>query len=120
MYNTDTEVLFPPRLIAHLAGLRGENWRRLVEAVACDGQGEVYRAAFVLLMVRLNGCLTCHADSYRALRGCTQCATQTVRRFRGTDQELIRLFTEARLEVERYLSESHPEGKGIGIYAKTQ
>jgi hypothetical protein len=58
--------------------------------------------AFVLLMVRLTGCMTCTADSFRAMRGCHQCARQTIRRFRGSDQDLLALFTQAREEIDLY------------------
>jgi hypothetical protein len=102
MYNTDTELLFPPRLIPVLGGLRGELWRDLVDDISERIQTDVDRVAFVLFMVRLSGCLSCHADSYRALRGCTLCASHTIRRFRGSDQELIHMFKDARQEVQQY------------------
>jgi radical SAM superfamily enzyme len=54
-------------------------------------------------MVRLGGCVSCNADSFRAMRGCTQCARQTVRRFRGTDQDLVEQFNEAKADVEKHL-----------------
>ena len=104
MYNTDTDLLFPPRVIPSLRGLRSEPWRRLVdEVLACDSL-DLDRLAFVLMLIRLGGCTSCHADSFRALRGCTHCANQTVRRFRGSDQELITLFQEARVEIEKYMA----------------
>jgi hypothetical protein len=59
--------------------------------------------AFILLMVRLGGCVSCNADSFRAMRGCTQCARQTVRRFRGADQDLFEQFDDARSDVASYL-----------------
>ena len=59
--------------------------------------------AFVLMMVRLGSCVSCNADSFRAMRGCTQCARQTIRRFRGNDEELVMLFQQTRVEVEQYL-----------------
>jgi hypothetical protein len=61
------------------------------------------RLAFVLLMVRLGGCTTCQADSFRAMRGCTQCASQTIRRYRGSDDDLLKGFQDAKAEVGRYL-----------------
>jgi hypothetical protein len=103
MYNSDTEMLFPPRVIPMLRNLRGEVWEKLVDQVIQLEPSDLDRMAFVLLMVKLGGCTSCHADSFRALRGCTQCAAQTVRRFRGSDQELVKMFTEARKEIEKYL-----------------
>ncbi len=105
MYNSDTEMLFPSRVIPVLRDLRGELWKRLVEQVIGTAPTDLDHLAFVLLMIRLNGCDSCHADSFRAMRGCTQCAQQSVRRFRGEDHELIELYNRARKEVQAYLSE---------------
>lgn len=103
MYNEDTDVLFPPRVIPYLRNLRGEEWQELVDQVRLLEGNAPDRLAFVLLMVRLGGCTSCQADSYRAMRGCTLCATQTVRRYRGGDQDLLKGFHEAKEEVGRYL-----------------
>jgi hypothetical protein len=103
MYNHDTDFLFPPRVLPSLKKLRGELWQDLVEQVMYQEPTSIARMGFVLLMVKLGNCTTCHADTFRALRGCTQCAGQTVRRFRGSDEEIVKLFKEACLEVERYL-----------------
>jgi hypothetical protein len=103
MYNTDTDLLFPPRVIPSLRGLRGEAWQKLIDHIIDLEPTDVERMAFVLMMIRLGSCTSCHADSFRALRGCTQCALQTIRRYRGTDQELLSLFADARQEIERYL-----------------
>ena len=104
MYNSDTELLFPPRVIPSLRDLRGESWRALVEKVLCLPPTDRDRLAFVLMMVRVAGCASCNADSYRAMRGCTQCAGQSVTRFRGSDAEIQQLFSEARREVDRFLN----------------
>lgn len=53
----------------------------------------------MLMMIRLDGCLTCHADSYRAMRGCTLCAQQTITRFKGSDEELIDLYEQALADI---------------------
>lgn len=99
MYNSDTELLFPSRVIPTLRDLRGESWRELVDLVDPQEQTSPDQLAFVLMMIRLDGCLTCNSDSYRAMRGCTQCAQQSVRRFRGEDQELQEMFEVARKEI---------------------
>lgn len=103
MYQSDTEMLFPSRVIPSLRHLRGSNWKNLVESVADQIDGEADTLAFSLMMIRLAGCMTCHADSYRAMRGCTACAQQTVCRFRDTDEGLIKLFKRAQKDVEDYL-----------------
>jgi hypothetical protein len=103
MYRDDTDLLFPMRVAPELRDLRGEVWQKLVDRAMCAADGSVDRLAFTLLIVRLSSCLTCHPDSYRALRGCTICAVQIVRRFRGDDQNLLAMFEENRVEVTDYL-----------------
>jgi hypothetical protein len=107
MYNSDTDLLFPPRVIPALRSLRGELWRNLVDQVVELEPSHIDRMAFVLVMIRLGGCTSCHSDSFRALRGCTQCAQQTVRRYRGTDQDLLKLVSEARKEIERFMGKQN-------------
>jgi hypothetical protein len=99
VYQSDTEILFPMRVAPSLRELRGEAWRTLVDRVTQSPDASVDQLAFSLMLVRLDGCLTCHTDSYRAMRGCTICATQAIRRFKGDDQDLIALFERSREEV---------------------
>jgi hypothetical protein len=103
MYNSDTEVLFPSRVISSLRSLRGGDWKELTDRVAAMPPDSPDHLGFILMMVRLGGCVSCNADSFRAMRGCTQCARQTVRRFRGTDQDLIDQFNEAKADVEKQM-----------------
>ncbi len=105
MYNSDTEMLFPSRVMPHLKKLRGKKWRQLVERVMQKDPADLDHLAFVLMMIRLDGCEACHADSYRAMRGCTQCAKMSVRRFRGEDQELLDMFAQARKDIQAYLAD---------------
>jgi hypothetical protein len=56
------------------------------------------------MMIRLDGCLSCETDSYRAMRGCILCAQQTIRRYKGSDRELILAFEEARNDVVAFIS----------------
>jgi hypothetical protein len=103
MYQSDTEILFPMRVTPNLRNLRGEAWQRLVERVLTEQDASLNQLAFSLLLVRLSSCLTCHTDSYRAMRGCTICATQVIRRYKGEDAELIALFEQARQDVSKFL-----------------
>jgi|YelNatPaOPRAMG01_1025707.scaffolds.fasta_scaffold00175_7 hypothetical protein len=114
MYNADTELLFPSRVIPALRGLRGEAWKDLVDRVGARRQDDPEHLAFVLLMIRLSGCTSCNADSFRAMRGCTACARQTVRRFRGKDTDLIGQYNEALAEVQRYLQRDEKETMTAG------
>jgi len=109
MYNVDTELLFPPRAIPALVGLRGHSWQALVDQVLKADDGTLDRLAFILVMVRLNSCASCSSDSFRAMQGCTACARQTIKRFRGPDKELLGLFESAKSEIEFYLRKN---GKG--------
>ncbi len=103
MYQSDTEMLFPTRVIPSLKNLRGPAWKSLVETAASAADGDETTLAFGLMMVRLNGCLTCHSDSYRAMRGCTVCAQQAVSRYKDADDGLIKLYQKASREVHLYL-----------------
>ncbi len=103
MYNADTDLLFPPRIIASLAETRGKAWQRLVMKMANADDSSVDRLGFILMMARLDGCTSCSADSFRAMHGCTPCAKQALKRFRGTDEDLKALFESTKSEVERYL-----------------
>ncbi len=106
MYNQDTDLLFPPRLIPALRSLRGAVWQELVDKVAAQEPAALDRLAFELLMVRLGSCASCQADSYKAMHGCTQCALQIVRRFRGSDHDLVAMFQQALQDVARYLEKT--------------
>jgi len=108
VYRNDAEVLFPVRVIAALPDLRGAKWQQLVEHVMARPERDPDVLAFVLMMIRLDGCLTCHPDSFRALNGCTLCARHSVIRFRGTDDDLIRQWETARDDVRRWLATGQP------------
>lgn len=99
MYQNDAEMLFPSRVIGMLRNLRGQDWQQLVDHVTCQKPGSLEEQAFCLMMIRLDGCLTCHADSYRAMRGCTLCAQQTITRFKGTDRELVEAYEQAHADI---------------------
>lgn len=103
MFNEDTELLFPLRVIPELKQLRGKKWDELLNQVLDEKEDWEKQKAFVLMMVRLGGCLTCNADSFRAMRGCTQCAQRTVKRIRESDQDLIRKFEANYEEIQRYM-----------------
>jgi hypothetical protein len=99
MYQADAEMLFPARVIPLLRNLRGPDWQQLVDHVLCQPPGSLEEQAFSLMMIRLDGCLTCHADSYRAMRGCTLCAQQTITRFKGSDSDLTAAYEQAKADV---------------------
>ena len=99
----ESEILFPTRCISHLARLRGEDWRELVEYVAALAETHEDSLAFSLMMIRFNSCLTCDLDSYRASLGCVTCAKRMIAGFKGSDKALVRKFEEAKEEILAYL-----------------
>lgn len=103
MFNPDTELFFPMRVIPLLASVRGGEWKTLVEKVILPEANETDSAAMSLLMIRLCGCVNCNIDSFRAMRGCTECARLTLRRHKGSDFDLIQLYESARNEVIDFL-----------------
>jgi hypothetical protein len=117
MYNQDTEVLFPSRVIPTLRSLHHEEWGQLIDRVHSAECTPVERYAFVLMMVRMCGCAGCNADSFRAMRGCTQCSRQTVRRFHGEDAELIEQYRLYVREVTNYLEKGTPANAAAGAVA---
>lgn len=111
----DNELLFPSHVINKLRFARGEQWRALVERVAALPETHEDRLAFSLMMIKLDGCLNCETDSYRAMRGCKACALQTLRRHKGSDEDLLRLYRKAQEEIGRYLI---VQGESIPIEAE--
>ena len=97
-----TELLFPPHLIPDLKNLRGEEWRKLIEHLSTLPETHPDTLAFCLMMIRLNACLGCVSGSYRFMRGCAVCSQQTIARYQGSDEELIKLFSWAKRDLERY------------------
>lgn len=109
MFNPDTEVLFPLRVLPSLQSLHGEEWRNLVDHIHSVDCPSLDRYAFVLMMVRLCGCSGCNADSFRAMRGCSQCARQSVRRVRGGDRDILEQYKTMQKEVAAYLQKQAAE-----------
>jgi hypothetical protein len=115
MYNPDTELLFPPRILPDLRDLRGIIWQELVNSVSESGENSFEETAFVLMMARLNNCATCNSDSYRAMNGCTFCTKQSLKRFHESDQTLIEIFLTTRAEVENYLQKKTTLHQGDSV-----
>lgn len=99
---TNNELLFPHYVIPSLRDLRGPAWQALVDRVSGYDECHEEKLAFMLMMIRLNGCMSCETDSYRAMRGCDACAHQTLRRFKGDDSELLQLFEKALVDVRKF------------------
>ncbi len=104
----NTEIMFPTSVIPALRESSGPEWRRLVERVTDLDETDPERLGFALMMIRLDGCLECETDSFRAMRGCQACALQTVKRYRNNERELLRLYTVALTDVQAYLAAPRP------------
>jgi len=91
MYTTN-QILFPPTLIAKLRNGRGPEWAALIDYVTKLPQSHEESLALVLTMIRLDGCMVCETDSYRAMKGCEACALQNLHRAKLTDAELMELY----------------------------
>jgi hypothetical protein len=98
----DNAVLFPHRVIPSLQKLRGPKWRELVTHVMTLPECHEETLAFMLMMIRINGCMGCETDSFRAMRGCTACTLQTLRRYKGTDDDLLRSYEEALRDIRQF------------------
>jgi hypothetical protein len=105
---TNNELLFPHYVIPSLRRLRGDRWQGLVERVMSLPDCHEETLAFMLMMVRINGCMACETDSYRAMRGCAACAQQTLRRYKGSDEELMEIYEQALFDV-RDFAERHKQ-----------
>jgi hypothetical protein len=104
MVNSDTDMLFPLKIIPTLGDLRGSDWQALVAKLSDDQAETGEKIAFTFLMVKLAGCSGCNADSFRAMRGCAQCSRQTIKRFKGSDTDLLKNYRDCQKEVQTYLS----------------
>jgi hypothetical protein len=99
---TVNELLFPHEVIESLGRLRDAEWRSLIEHIVKQDECHEDTLAFMLMMIRLDGCMSCETDSFRAMRGCKLCAHQTLRRYKGSTQELLAMYEAARNDVQIY------------------
>ena len=102
MFNPDTDFIFPSRVIPKLRNLRGDRWCELVDHAGQVDPMDRDHLAFILMMVRVNGCESCNTDSFRAMRGCTSCSVQTLERSPEGEKEFLRRFEKAQKDMEKY------------------
>jgi hypothetical protein len=99
MYNEDTELIFPLRVATSLRDLHGAAWRKVVDKAAKSAPDSPGAVSFVLAMARVDGCSSCNADSFRAMKGCTLCAQDAVRRYRGGEKALLKQVKKAESDL---------------------
>lgn len=104
---TENHLFFPHSAIPALRTLRGERWQALIKRVLTLPETHDETLGLMLMMIRLNGCVPCETDSFRAMRGCAPCAVQTLRRYKGGDDDLLALYEAALAEVRAYAN-AHP------------
>lgn len=118
MYNSDTELMFPLRIVPQLRDLRGVVWQNLVDEVSSEHAELRNQAAFTLMMARLGGCQGCNIDSFRGMRGCLACAHQTVRRYRGSDDELMQQYRQSLTDVDAFIQGRKIESLNVKEFKK--
>ena len=108
MLNPDTDLIFPIRILPSLRDLRGEIWKQTVNEVIKTND-LAYQVGITLLMIKIAGCITCNADSYRAIRGCTLCSQQAIKRYKGSDKELNQFFRKSCKKVNLFIEKREKE-----------
>ncbi|MBI3912653.1 MAG: hypothetical protein HY327_00440 [Chloroflexi bacterium] len=96
------EILFPHSTVSALIGFRSTKWRDLIRRVARLPEDDPEALAFSLMMIRLNGCLDCNPDRFKALMGCAACAKRTIGGYKGSDDALLLAYKKSRAEVEKF------------------
>ncbi len=101
---TRIEFLFAHWAVPMLKELRGARWRDLVMRVARLDSTHPDALAFALMMVRLNGCVSCDAKRYRERGGCANCARFVLTTLnKEAETDLITRFRAAQKEIGRNL-----------------
>jgi len=96
------EFLFAHWAIPMLKELRGVRWRALVEQVAPLPPTHPDALAFALMMVRVNGCVTCTAHKYRERGGCAQCSQWVLTTLnKESEAGLLARYRAAQKEIAR-------------------
>ncbi len=99
---TENDILFPFHAIPHLKNSRGKEWAKFIERLTKLPENNEEVLAFMMMVVRINGCMNCETDSFRAMRGCVACAQQSIKRFKGDDDELLEMFDRALQDVRKF------------------
>lgn len=104
----ENSLLFPREAIRYLRQARGPRFMQLVDHIAALPECHEELLAFMMMMVQLNGCVSCATDSYRAMNGCGLCAYRVLKRFKGSDEELLARFADALRDIRAFQREGRP------------
>lgn len=97
---TRVEFLFAHAAVPALKELRSERWRDLVTRVARLDSTHPDALAFALMMVRLNGCVSCDAKRYRERGGCAHCTRFVLTTLnKETEADLLTRYRASQKEV---------------------
>lgn len=104
----ENELLYPNSVTPHLENMRSPEWKALVNRIRSLPESHEEVLAFCLMMIRLNGCMACETDSYRAMKGCLPCTAQTLRRYKGPDSDLFRIYDQSLQDIRHHVQRSAP------------
>ena len=107
-----TEFLFAHWAVAALPDLRGARWRDLVARIARLSSTHPDSLAFALMMVRINGCVSCDAKRYRDRAGCANCSRFVLTTLnKETEANLLARYRAAQKEIARSAPRTSAEKK---------
>jgi hypothetical protein len=104
------EILFAHWAVRSLKDARGPKWNKLVKEIAALPEDHPDALAFQLMMVRLNGCVTCDARKYMERGGCARCSQTTLTFSKETEENLLARSRAARKEIAQSLK---PEKQAV-------
>ncbi len=93
-----------------LKELRGARWRDMTTRISRLDSTHPDALAFALMMVRIDGCVSCDAKRYRERGGCANCARFVLTTLnKETEAELITRFQSTQKEIARNLKARQSE-----------
>ena len=101
-----TEFLFAHWAVSSTKDARGTRWQELVTRITALPSTHPDALAFALMMVRINGCLTCDATRYRDRGGCATCSRFSLLTLnKESEASLLTRYRAAQKEIAQMLKE---------------
>jgi hypothetical protein len=97
------EILFAHWAVRSLKDARGPKWKKLVQEIAALPEDHPDALAFQLMMIRLNGCVTCDARKYSERGGCARSSLTTLAFSKESEENLLARYRAARKEIAQTL-----------------